>query len=92
VLQRCFAGVETRDDVLWLNPCWPDSLGKLQLPIVYHGHAITLTVLGHTVLVHSGPGSVPPVRVGWSGQVHELSAEQTLVFPLQQMAAMAQEG
>ncbi len=86
VLQRCFVGAETRDNVLWLNPFWPQSLGKLELPILYRGHVITLTVSGHTVLVYSGPGSLPAVRVGYGGQVHELSPGQTLVFPLAQAA------
>ncbi len=89
VLQRCFAGVETRDDVLWLNPYWPQSLGALELPILYRGHVLTLTVTGHGVLVHDGPGNQSPVRVGYGGQVHELSPGQTIGFPLGQAAADA---
>ena len=84
VLQRCFVGVETRDDVLWLNPFWPQSLGVLEFPILYRGHVITLTVTGHTVLVHGGAGDLPPVRVGCGGQVQQLSPGQTLVFRLRQ--------
>ena len=80
VLQRCIAGVETRDDVLWLSPFWPRRLGVLELPILYRGHEITLTVVGHSVLVHSGPGNLPPVRVGYHGQVHELSPGHILGF------------
>ena len=80
VLQRCFAGIETRDDVLWLDPFWPQSLGILELPILYRGHVITLTVAGHTALVHSAPGNLPPVRVGCGGQVRQISPGQTLGF------------
>ena len=86
VLQRCFAGVETRDDVLWLNPCWPRNLGVLELSILYRGHAITLAIFDHKVLMHSGPGNLPPARVGCDGQVHELSPGQTLGFRLGQAA------
>ncbi len=82
VLQRCFAGVETRDDVLYLNPFWPERLGKLEFSVLYRDHVITLTVVDHTVVVHSGPGKLPPVRVGCHGQVRELSAGQTLEFRL----------
>lgn len=70
VLQRCFAGIETRDDVLWLNPYWLHSLGALELPVLYRGHEITFTVTGHGVLVHDAPGNLLPVRVGCAGQVH----------------------
>jgi alpha,alpha-trehalase len=86
VLQRCYAGLETRDDVLWLDPFWPQRLGALELSVLYRGRVITLTVADHTVLVHSGPANLPPVRVGCGGQVSELSPGQTLVFPVPQAA------
>ena len=82
VLQRCFAGVEIRDDVLWLNPYWARRLGKLEFAILYRDHVVTLTIMDHTVVVSSGPGKLPPVRVGCHGQVRELSNGQTLEFKL----------
>ena len=82
VLQRCFAGVELRDDALWLNPFWPKSLGTLEFSIFYRYHAITLSIAGHTVRVTSGPGNYPPVRVGCRGQLRDLTPGQTLEFPL----------
>ena len=30
LLQRCFAGLETRQDALWFNPHWPRRFGQLQ--------------------------------------------------------------
>jgi len=87
VLERCYAGIETRDDVLWLDPYWLQSLGALELPILYREHVITVTVADHTVLVHDGSGNLPPVRVGYNGQVHELGPGQTFGFRLGQAAA-----
>jgi trehalose/maltose hydrolase-like predicted phosphorylase len=82
VLQRCFAGVETRGHVLWLDPYWPARLGTLQLGILYRGHDLTLTIADHAVLVKSGPGRLVPVRIGCHGQVRELGHRQTLQFKL----------
>jgi trehalose/maltose hydrolase-like predicted phosphorylase len=82
VLQRCFAGVELRDDVLWLNPFWPKSLGAFEFSIFYRDHAITLSIADHAVRVSSGPGSHPPVHVGCRGQLRDLTPGQTLQFPL----------
>jgi len=82
VLQRCFAGVETHGDVLWLNPYWPRRLGTLRLGITYRGHVVTLTLADHTILVTSGPGMLAPVQIGCHGQVRELSHGQTLEFRL----------
>ena len=82
LVQRCFAGVELRDDVLWLNPFWPKSLGRLELSVFYRDHAIALSIADHTVRVSSGPGSFPPVRVGCRGQLRDLTPGQMLEFKL----------
>ena len=82
VLQRCFAGVELHDDVLWLNPFWPKRLGTLEFSILYRGQMITLSIEDHTVRVASGQGRDPPVRIGYRGQVRQLSPGQTLQFSL----------
>jgi len=82
VLQRCFAGLETRSGTLWLDPYWPRRLGRLELGITYRGHDVTVTIADHTVHVSSGPGRLGPVRVGCHGQIRELSNGQTLEFKL----------
>ena len=82
VLQRCFAGVELRDDVLWLDPFWPRSLGTLEFSILYRDHVITLSIADHTVRVSSGPGTSPPVRVGCRGRLRDLGPGQSLAFSL----------
>ena len=82
VLQRCFAGMELRNDVLWLNPFWPKSLGTLKLPIFYRGHVISLSIADHTARVTSGPGDFPAVRVGCRGELRDLTPGQTLEFSL----------
>jgi trehalose/maltose hydrolase-like predicted phosphorylase len=82
VLQRCFAGVQTRDDALWLDPYWPERLGTLEFSLLYRYHRVTLAIRDHTVVVRSGPGTLAPIRVGCHGQVRELSHGQTLQFTL----------
>ena len=82
VLQRCFGGVELRDDVLWLNPFWPKRLGTLEFSILYRDQVVTLSIADHTVRVSSGPGSYLPVRVGYHGRLRELGPGQSLTFSL----------
>jgi hypothetical protein len=37
LILRCFAGLETRDDVLWLHPVLPPELTRAEFTILYHG-------------------------------------------------------
>ena len=64
IVQRCFAGVETHDDVLWVNPHWPRSLGPLVLDIAYRGQELTLNVTGSSVIVRAAAGPGRPIRCG----------------------------
>jgi trehalose/maltose hydrolase-like predicted phosphorylase len=81
-LQRCFAGVELRGDVLRLRPFWPGRLGAFQFSIFYRDHAITLRVEEHTARVSSRPGKAPPVRICCRGQMRDLRPGNTAVFSL----------
>jgi trehalose 6-phosphate phosphatase len=69
IVQRCFAGVETRDDVLWVNPHWPRSLGPLVLDLAYRGQELTLNVTGSSVTVRAAAGPGRPIRCGSGGTV-----------------------
>ena len=82
VLQRCFAGVEARDDRLLLNPYWPRHLGTLELDIRYREHPLTLRITGDTVRVDAGAGRQPPVRLSCRGETVLLGPGDAVEFPL----------
>ena len=81
VLQRCFAGVETREDSLLLNPYWPPELGTLEFTIRYRGHILTLHVSGDRVRVSAGGGVDTPIRLRYRDEVTELSPGQKAEVP-----------
>jgi trehalose 6-phosphate phosphatase len=72
LLQRCFAGLETRHDALWFNPHWPVGLGRLEFAVEYRGQPITVRVVGREVTVSAGPRAGGPVRIGCGAEVCEL--------------------
>lgn len=82
LLQRCFAGVETRDDALWLNPFWPEELGSAEFTISYRDHPLVVRVTGTRVRVTSRDGLMPPITVGYLGEFASLRPGETLEFPL----------
>ena len=44
VLQRCYTGLEVRDEVLYLHPRLPQELRHLHLDIRYCGHSLALDI------------------------------------------------
>ncbi len=72
LVQRCYLGIETSNEVIWFNPVLPAELRSLSLDIYYRQHWLHLTVADSrfTVeLMESGGG----VLVGLNGDVVELS-------------------
>jgi trehalose/maltose hydrolase-like predicted phosphorylase len=63
VLERCFAGVETRADALWLNPSWPAELGELEFDITYRQRLLRLRISGTSINVRSIGGRPEPIRL-----------------------------
>jgi Trehalose and maltose hydrolases (possible phosphorylases) len=81
LLQRCFAGVETRGDTLWLNPYWPQELGTLEFVIRYRGHRLTLQISGDAVRVSADAGPPPPIELRCRGQATTLAPGDVVTFP-----------
>ena len=81
VLQRCFAGVETRGDVLYLNPYWPVELGRLEFSMTYREHALSVEIADHRVRVSAGPGGHAPIRVRCRGASAVLPPGGQVAFP-----------
>jgi trehalose/maltose hydrolase-like predicted phosphorylase len=82
LLQRCFSGLETRQDRLLLNPYWPERLGVLTLSVRYREHPLLLRISGPRVEVSAGAGLHRPVEVTCRGQTATLTPGSTLRFPL----------
>jgi trehalose/maltose hydrolase-like predicted phosphorylase len=82
LLQRCFAGVETRKDRLILNPSWPEDLGTLEFNLRYRGHQLAVRVFDGEVHLSSAPGGPSPIQVECRGQATMLEAGSSIDFPL----------
>ena len=80
LLQRCFAGLETRQGALWFNPHWPRRVRALDFAVQYRGQSLSVRVSGRQVRVgaEAGPGRV--VRVGCGDEIRELPPGETVVF------------
>jgi trehalose/maltose hydrolase-like predicted phosphorylase len=80
--QRCYTGLETRDDVLWLNPSLPEELDGLDFEVRYRGNwGINLHLTPDRLLVRVPASCVGPVRIGVKGEVVELAPGSSREFP-----------
>jgi alpha,alpha-trehalase len=82
LIQRCFTGIEMRDDVLWLNPLLPKGLRRLGLQLHYREHSLEVTMTHQTITIRGLPCRAKVIKIGFKGQVHELAACDTKEFQL----------
>ncbi|MFJ5925594.1 glycoside hydrolase family 65 protein [Kitasatospora sp. NPDC092948] len=83
LLQRCYTGLELRDDALWLDPQLPSALGSLDLDLRYRGHRdVRITVDRRSVSAALDAGAERPVRIGVRGTVAVLRPGESHKFAL----------
>lgn len=78
LLQRCFTGLETRDDRLILAPHWPKALDPIEFPFVYRGQRLHLRVSGRAAELTSEAGNDAPIAVECRGRVQRLLPGHTV--------------
>lgn len=78
LLQRCYAGLEVRNDALWLNPVLPDEVERLRFGITYRGHWVDLDIDHDRVVVAAANAHAGPSNVVIAGRFHVLEAGRRL--------------
>ena len=82
LVQRCYTGIETRQDRLQLNPYLPNELKKVQFDIMYRQHWVNLTITSNRLKVSTRPSAVAPITIGFLENTFELKPGDTLQFEL----------
>jgi alpha,alpha-trehalase len=82
LIRRCYTGLETRGDVLWLNPLLPDELESLRMDLRYRGHSLGLEIDGSKLKVTALRCTERCIRVAVKGKVCEIEAGKTRKWDL----------
>jgi trehalose/maltose hydrolase-like predicted phosphorylase len=81
--QRCYTGLETRQDVLWLNPSLPEELDGLDFDVRYRGHfGVNLSLTPELLRVRVVDHDTATVKLGVKGEVVEIQPGGVREFPL----------
>jgi trehalose/maltose hydrolase-like predicted phosphorylase len=71
LVQRCFTGIEVRDDVIWLLPHMPSKITRMNLRIRFRGHTILILFSENQFRIKIERSWMIPGKIGFQGTVHE---------------------
>jgi len=63
IIQRCYTGMEIRDDALWFNPMLPNEIKELKFQIRYRSHWIQIRLSQTKIYIDFDKGWGEPVRI-----------------------------
>ncbi len=83
LVQRCYTGIETHDDVLWFNPRLPAELEQLCFRFRYRGQPLDALITRDRLELRAEAGSrVAPISVSVVGDRFDLHAGESVVIDL----------
>jgi trehalose/maltose hydrolase-like predicted phosphorylase len=82
IIQRCYTGLEIRDDVLWLNPRLPREISEISLHIRYRSHWIKLKINHEKLWIDFDKGWADPVKINVQGNCKIYKTDDSEVFDL----------
>ncbi|HET6954767.1 MAG TPA: glycosyl hydrolase family 65 protein, partial [Acidimicrobiales bacterium] len=80
--ERCYLGLETRDDALWFNPRLPDEITRLRTSLAYRGHRLQVTATHTDLTVAASPCDAAPATVYAAGRRLAFSGGQSMIVTL----------
>jgi len=82
IVQRCYLGIEMRDDVLWFNPALPRPVEHIALTLRYRGHWLSVSVNAERLKVVFHRGWAPRAKVGFDDEVYTFEEGESREFQL----------
>jgi alpha,alpha-trehalase len=78
LLQRCYTGLEARDDVLRLDPTLPEELGSLAFDIRYRGHIVHLEFTPDSARARVDLAEGEPITIDVAGVMKVVDPGETM--------------
>jgi trehalose/maltose hydrolase-like predicted phosphorylase len=82
IIERCYTGLEIRDDIMHLNPRLPDELKEINLNINYRSHSIKFKINHRKLRIDFIKGLSDPVEIRVQGQSYFFKSNSMAEFDL----------
>ena len=82
LIQRCYTGIELRDDELWFNPVLPDELSRLSFQLRHRRHSLHVDITDDALSIASDPASADPVTLRLKGETRRLAPGEAVQLAL----------
>ena len=74
IMQRCYTGLEARDDILYLNPLLPKELQEINLKLHYRKQWLNIDIYPNRVIVQAQTSNAKPITMDVKGERFKLSS------------------
>lgn len=82
IIQRCYTGLEVRNNILYINPMLPENLSEIKQRIRYRSHWIEMQINSKSVSLSFEKGWGNPVYIKISDKDFFFSDYRTITVPL----------
>ena len=83
MIQRGYAGIETRGNVLRFNPCLPEQLKHLEMHIRYRGQSLRIAIDAEKFTITACRFNEAPIQVGFKEKIFTLEENESREIPLE---------
>lgn len=80
IVQRCYPGITTRDDVLHFDPQLPPQLVRLSFTLNYRGQSLHIDLHHGQIKVKAQHSTAMPIKIGCRDEVFTLHSGDCKVF------------
>jgi beta-phosphoglucomutase family hydrolase len=89
LVMRCFTGLETRDNLLWLHPALPPELSRAEFSILYRGQQVKVELTPRLARLRLRMCDAAPIKICVEGQRATLHPGEVFETPLREHSVPA---
>lgn len=73
IIQRCYTGLEARDDIMYLNPSLPKELKEIKLKLYYREQWLNINIYSNRVIIETQISKAETITINVKGNILTLS-------------------